>query len=80
LLDDWELNWIYNNETNSTTDKRYLNDVVFDSEEMSVWTPFSKSRILYEYNTNNDKNALVLQTWDGTSTVWNKRLPPTNSL
>jgi hypothetical protein len=48
-----------------------LNDVVFDSEEMSVWTPFSKSRILYEYNTNNDKNALVLQTWDGTSTVWN---------
>lgn len=71
LLDDWELNWIYNNETNSTTDKRYLNNVVFNSEEMSVWTPFSKSRILYEYNTNNDKNALVLQTWDGTSTVWN---------
>lgn len=70
LLDEWEVNCIYNNET-ADTEKKYLNDVVFDSDEVSVWTPFTKSRILYEYTPTNDKSALVLQTWDGTSTNWN---------
>lgn len=73
LLDEWEMSCLAaTDDTHTDTDaeRRYLNDVVFDSPEMSDWSPYTKSRLLYEYTPNYDKTAVVLQTWDGSSISW----------
>ena len=69
-IEDWKLSLpeVSSQEDNS---EQLMTNMIFDSEELSIWLPYTKTRVAYEYNGTKDNVALVLQTWDGTSSNWN---------